>query len=232
MLARGTLGGVLVAALLLATPSAVSAEPERFNRAMLRFNQWFLEHVLEPVGRGYNVVMPKWGQRRVGAFLDNLESPRQAISSLLQAKPRRAALHTGRFLINTTYGWAGTFDVAREQLGWDAAPETFGETLGVWGVPAGPYLILPILGDFCARSLAGYVVDGFMHPLTWVPAPTLSVTAPAYVFRNVNLLAEGMPSPRAAKGEWDAYRQSRFKFDPYEVGREIFFQNETDRLLD
>jgi phospholipid-binding lipoprotein MlaA len=233
--ARRVLAGVLLGALLLAlvAPPEADAEPECFNRANLRFNQWFLEHVLEPAARGYNWVLPKWGQRRVVAFMANIESPRDFLNSLGQAKVRRAGVHAGRFVVNTTAGLVGFFDVAGDWLHWTASPETADETLGVWRLPPGSYLILPVVGEFSTRSLVGWIVDGFLNPLSYIPgAPLLAPTAGAYVWRNVNLLAQGMPSPFAPEGEWDAYRQSRFKFEPYEVGRELFFQDQAERVAE
>ena len=177
--------------------------------------------------------MPKWGQRRVVAFMGNLEGPRDTINSVLQAKWRRGGVHAGRFLVNTTAGLAGFFDVAGRWLHWTASPETMSETLGVWRLPPGHYVILPVVGEFCTRSLVGWVTDGFMNPLTWIPdVPPLSVTGGAYILRNVNLLAQGMPSPWAPEGEWEAYKQSRFKFEPYEVGRDLFYQDEAERVAD
>jgi ABC-type transporter lipoprotein component MlaA len=218
--------------LLLVPPEAL-AEPEGFNRAMLRFNQWFFDHALEPAGRGYNVVVPKWGQRRMQEFFTNLEAPRDIVNSLLQWKPRRAGIHTGRFLVNTTIGIVGLFDVAGRHFDLTASPETLDETFGVWGLPPGSYLVMPVLGQFCVRSFVGYVGDGFMYPLGYIPgAPFLAVTAGAYVVRNVNLVAQAMPSPWAPEGQWEAYRLSPFRFDPYEVGRDLFFRDEADRIAD
>ena len=223
-LASGILG------LAIASPAA--AEPECFNRANLRFNRWFLEHVLEPTARAYNFVMPKWGQRRVVAFMGNLEGPRDILNSLAQAKLRRAGVHSGRLVVNTIAGVVGLFDVAGDWLHWTASPETFDETLGVWRLPPGTYIILPVIGDFCTRSLVGWTVDGVLNPLSWVPGPLVAPTAGAYLWRSENLLATGMPSPRAPEGEWEAYRQSRFTFEPYETGRELFFKDEAERVAE
>src|SRR5439155_1740121 len=109
--------------LSLAIASPAAAEPERFNRFNLRFNRWFLEHVLEPTARAYNFVMPKWGQRRVVAFMGNLEGPRGILNSLAQAKLRRAGVHSGRLVVNTIAGVVGLFDVAGDWLHWTASPE-------------------------------------------------------------------------------------------------------------
>ena len=191
-------GAYLVSGVLyLALAAPAAAELERFNRMNLSFNRWLLAHALEPTARGYNVVVPKWGQRRVVAFMGNLDGPRDIVNSLAQAKLRRAGVHSGRLLVNTTAGLLGLFDVAGDYLHWTASPETFDETLGVWRLPPGTYLILPMLGDFCTRSLFGWLVDGVLNPLSWVPGPPVAATAGGYLVRSTNLLAQGMPSPRA-----------------------------------
>jgi ABC-type transporter lipoprotein component MlaA len=221
----------LLLALLLGSGVA-NADPDGFNRANLAFNQWFLEHVLEPVSRGYNFVVPKWGQRRVVAFMGNLEGPRDIVNSLAQAKFTRAGVHTGRFVVNTTLGVGGLFDIAGNQFDWTASPETLDETFGVWRLPPGNYLVLPVIGEFSTRSLIGWVGDGFLNPIILIPAPVLVPTSSAYTLRNVNLLAQGMPSPRSPEGEWKAYEQSRFEFHPYEVGRELFYRDTAERVAE
>jgi phospholipid-binding lipoprotein MlaA len=218
-------------AALIPTPAA--ADPDGFNQANLRFNQWFLEHVMEPVARGWNFVLPKVAQRRVVDFMGNIEAPRDIVNSLLQWKPRRAGIHTGRFLLNTTAGIAGFYDVSTRTLDFTAPPETVDETFGVWGIPPGSYLILPVVGEFSVRSLFGWIGDGFLNPLGYIPgAPLVAPTAGAYIVRNINLLAQTMPSPWAPEGDWVAYEQSRFEFKPYEVGRELFFQDQADRVAE
>jgi len=226
---RSVLPALLI---LLLLPPAAAADPDRFNRAMLGFNHWFLRDVMEPVARGYNVVVPKWGQRRVVAFMGNLEEPRDVVNSLLQAKFKRAGIHGARLVVNTSVGVVGLFDVAGQHLEWKANPETLDESFGVWGLPPGSYVILPVIGEFCVRSFVGWIGDGALNPLSWVPVPPATVTAGAYVLRSVNLLAQGMPSPCAPEGEWEAYKQSRFEFAPYEQGRELFFEDEADRVRD
>lgn len=226
LLLVGCLAAVLV-------PAPAAADPDGFNQANLRFNQWFLENVMEPVGRGWNFVIPKFFQRRVVDFMGNIEGPRDIVNSVLQWKPRRAGIHTGRFLLNTTAGIAGFYDVSTRNLNFTAPPETVDETFGVWGIPPGTYLILPVVGEFSVRSLVGWIGDGFLNPLGYIPgAPLIAPTAGAYVLRNINLLAQSMPSPWAPEGDWVAYEQARFEFKPYEVGRELFVQDQADRVAE
>src|SRR5687767_15461578 len=83
---------------------------------------------------------------RVVDFMSNTEEPRDVINSMLQWKPRRAGIHMGRFLLNSTAGIGGFYDVSTRNLGFVAPPETVDETFGVWRIPPGPYFILPVVG--------------------------------------------------------------------------------------
>jgi phospholipid-binding lipoprotein MlaA len=240
--ARRYLAAVVVCVVVgVATDVHAGRRLDAYNRGMLSFNRWMLRYVWEPIGRGYNFVMPKWGQRRVTSLFANLDGPRDVVNSTLQAKGRRAGAHGGRFLVNTTIGVAGLFDVADEWFGWEAPPpETFDETLGVWRVPLGPYFILPIFGDSSPRALAGLAGDFMTNPMRWwLPfvvdlsfAANLAVGAGQYTLQSGNLLASGMPSPRASKAEWDSYRRSRFDFPTYEIGRENFVADSADRVAE
>lgn len=215
----------------LGTATNAHAGLDGYNKGMLAFNRWLLRNAIEPVSRGYNFVMPKWGQRRVANVFVNLKAPRDLANSILQFKGRRAATHTGRAVVNTTLGLGGMFDVAYDWFGWDAPPETFSETLGVWGVPLGPYLILPVINDSSPRHGIGMFIDGFADPVAWF-APVFFYSAGNYVLRSINLLATQMPPRGASQAEWDAYRRSRFDFPRYEIGRENFIADEADRVAD
>ena len=220
----------VVVCVTISSAGDVHAGLDGYNKAMLGFNRWLLRRVLEPVSRGYNLVVPKWGQRRFTAFFANLEGPRDIINSGLQLKFHRAGTHTGRFLINSTLGLAGFFDVGRDWFKWEAVPETFDETLGRYGVPLGPYIIVPLIGDSSPRHLPGYIVDRLLDPVFWVTP--FYVSTGEVVLNGANLLASQMPSPWASGAEWDAYRRSRFDFPPYEIGRETFVADEADRVAE
>jgi phospholipid-binding lipoprotein MlaA len=141
------------------------ADPiEPVNRAVFGFNMFVDRWLLEPVARAYRFVTPEQARRSVANFLANLRSPVIFANDALQGERERAGVTLGRFMINTTMGVAGLFDPATA-LGYPRHDEDFGQTLGVWGVPSGPYLMLPLLGPSNGRDTVGRVGDYFINPL-------------------------------------------------------------------
>ena len=133
---------------------------EGLNRAVFGFNDALDRYLLEPIATGWDFVVPEPAQRGLDNFFENLGLPRRIANDLLQGKPGKASNDFGRLLINTTFGLAGFFDVASDE-GYENLEEDFGQTLGVWGVPSGPYVVLPLLGPSSPRDTAGLVVDNF-----------------------------------------------------------------------
>jgi phospholipid-binding lipoprotein MlaA len=170
--ARLALGAVILVACLsgCATTQAPSssqevADPiEPVNRAIFSFNMFVDRWLLEPVARAYRFVTPEPARRSVSNFLANLRSPVIFANDALQGERDRAGVTLGRFMINTTLGVAGLFDAA-SAFGYHRHDEDFGQTLGVWGVPEGPYLMLPLLGPSNGRDTVGRVGDYFINPL-------------------------------------------------------------------
>lgn len=137
---------------------------EGFNRAIFAFNEWADRWVAEPVATVWDFAMPEALQLGIDNFFENLSFPRRFVNDWLQGKPRKAGEDLGRFLLNSTFGVAGLFDPAVTH-GWlPRNDEDFGQTLGVWGVPAGPYLVLPLLGPSNPRDTGGLLVDGYLAP--------------------------------------------------------------------
>jgi phospholipid-binding lipoprotein MlaA len=131
---------------------------ESFNRKIFGFNDALDGAVLQPVARVYRENTPKLIQTGVSNFFGNLRDLWSGVNSALQAKPVHTLENVGRFLINTTIGIYGLFDVATH-LGIERHPEDFGQTLGRWGVPSGPYLVLPLFGPSTVRDGIGLVPD-------------------------------------------------------------------------
>ncbi|MFZ2739583.1 MAG: VacJ family lipoprotein [Burkholderiaceae bacterium] len=140
-------------------PTAHAQDPlEPLNRRIFSFNEAVDRTVLKPVASAYKDAVPSPLRRGVSNFFDNLEDMWAVPNNVLQFKPQAAAESLLRVVINSTVGLVGLFDVASE-LGLERHPEDFGQTLGHWGLGAGPYLVLPLLGPSSARDAAGLVVD-------------------------------------------------------------------------
>ncbi len=131
---------------------------ERVNRAVFSFNETADEYVIKPVAEAYKFVLPEFVRTGVTNFFSNINDVLIAANNLLQGKPSNAASDIGRFLVNSTIGILGLFDVATD-MGLDKNREDFGQTLGVWGVADGPYMVLPFFGASNARDTVGLVVD-------------------------------------------------------------------------
>ena len=131
---------------------------EGFNRKMFWFNDKVDVWVLAPVATGWEKVSPQRVRTSVSNFFGNLRFPIVTLNDLLQGKVKASASDVGRFAVNTTVGVLGFFDPAS---GWGLVKheEDFGQTLGVWGLPPGPYLVLPFLGPSDPRDAAGFAVD-------------------------------------------------------------------------
>ena len=140
---------------------------EGLNRAVFKFNDLVYVYVLKPVSLGYDAVVPDPVQNSVGNFFTNLRYPSYLVSDLIQLKFKQSRDHTARFLINTTLGIGGLFDVA-EHFELVDHYEDFGLALSHSGVPPGPYLVLPFLGPSNIRDAVGTVVDSFLNPIFYV----------------------------------------------------------------
>ena len=136
---------------------------EPFNRAMYTFNDTLDRYLMKPVAKGYRAVVPSPVRKGVSNFFSNLHEPAVMINSALQGKFSQAASDLSRFMVNTTFGIFGLFDVATA-IGIERHNEDFGQTLGKWGVGEGPYLVLPILGPSNFRDAPGLYVDNELYP--------------------------------------------------------------------
>ena len=152
----------LLTSLLLAGCATTGGEPrdpwEGLNRKTFAFNDALDRAVLKPVAQGYQKVIPAPAREGVNNFYDNLEDIGTSLNNFLQGKPRQGLSDAGRFLVNTTLGFFGLWDVATP-MGLEKHYEDFGQTLGVWGVQSGPYLVIPLLGPSTLRDAPAKAVD-------------------------------------------------------------------------
>lgn len=145
-------------------PNAAKDPLEPINRVVFSFNETLDDALVAPAARAYKATVPELFRQMLGNVVDNFADLWTAVNNALQGKPGHAASDLGRFVINTTFGFAGLADVATE-MGLERNREDFGQTLGRWGVPSGPYLVLPFLGPSSFRDAPGLVVDSAGDPL-------------------------------------------------------------------
>jgi phospholipid-binding lipoprotein MlaA len=134
---------------------------EGYNRVMTNFNDATITYVISPVAKGYKKVVPQEARGFIGNFFNNLMFPIRFTNNLLQGKITNAFSESGRFIINTTVGFLGFANVATDIYEIEEHQEDFGQTLGFWGVPSGPHIVLPFFGPSNVRDLSGILVDNF-----------------------------------------------------------------------
>lgn len=167
MSACATIGANHDAGALPAPAETGNNDPlEHVNRAVFSFNEGFDKHILKPVARGYDAGVPAAVKLSITNFFSNLTQPVVIVNDLLQGKFQQSGQDAARFLINTTLGIGGLFDAA-QNYDLPINTEDFGQTLAVWGVADGPYLVLPILGPSSVRDGLGWVADQFVYPLNY-----------------------------------------------------------------
>jgi phospholipid-binding lipoprotein MlaA len=140
---------------------------ERFNRSTYAFNDTVDRALLKPVAQAYKKITPHFVQEGITNAFGNISDLPTAVNDALQGKPTLAVRHVARFVVNSTVGVLGLFDVATK-MGMDREREDFGQTLGVWGLRSGPYIVLPLLGSSSVRDGLALVVDLKLDPLYYV----------------------------------------------------------------
>jgi phospholipid-binding lipoprotein MlaA len=139
---------------------------EPFNRGVFKFNDGVDKGLLRPTAKAYERITPRWFRTGVGNFFTNLGYPVTILNQVLQGKIVAAGQDTLRFALNTTLGVGGIFDPASD-ANLPIHDEDLGQTLGKWGVPPGPFLMLPLLGPASLRDVPSRVADRFLEPLYW-----------------------------------------------------------------
>lgn len=193
---------------------------ERMNRGTFWFNERLDNYLLEPVAKGWDWTLPETAQTGVRNFFTNLSFPIVFVNDLLQLKPLDAGEDLARFLVNTTVGVVGFVDVA-SRIDVPKNDEDFGQTLGFYGVPAGPYLVLPLLGPSSGRDAPSLAVDGLTQPLNYV--------LPLAV--NVGLRATDAVNRRAYALE-EIEQSRRDALDYYVFVRDAYLSNREHRVAD
>lgn len=227
---RQTLSRWLLAACTTLLMSACATTPgggqdprdpfENYNRAMYSFNTKLDRNVIKPAAEGYAEYVPAFIQNAVGNFFSNIGDVWTAVNNYLQFKPREGTQDVARFVLNTTFGIAGLFDVATS-MGLPKHEEDFGQTLGTWGVKPGPFLVLPVLG-------ASTVRDGFARPIDFYADPVSQVSD--IRTRNTARLVRAIDDRADLLGASSLLEDAAL--DPYQFLRDAYLQRRESRVRD
>jgi len=192
---------------------------ESFNRAMWTINYDYLdEYLLRPATVGYMAVVPKPARTGLSNLVNNLNEPANFFNGLLQGKPKHSAISAGRFLVNSTVGLVGLIDVATP-MGLDVKEEDFGQSLGVWGIGQGPFLMIPARGPTTMRNLTGDIVDNLYFPMSVLNTP-----------QTIAKFTIGALSGREALMAQEKLLND--SLDPYAFVKDAYFQRQEYQLYD
>ncbi len=204
-----------------ASTNAPRADPmEGLNRMTFKFNDVVDNAILTPVAKGYQAVTPSFVRAGVSNVFMNVGDVGTAANNLLQGKPGNAMTDVGRFLINSTFGILGIIDLATP-MGLEKNEEDFGQTLGKWGVPSGPYLVLPLMGPSTLRDTTARAVDrytGYTKYVDHIPTRN-SANALEIVGFRAELLGTTNTLDEAA-------------LDKYQFTRDAFLQRRLNKVYD
>ena len=208
---------------------------EDINRVTHNINDTLDNAIAKPVAEVYGEITPEFIQNRVTRFFKNLAEIDTFINQFLQGKPKLALNDFGRFTINSTIGLFGLFDPA-SKLGLQAHDEDFGQTLGVWGVPDGPYIVLPVIGPSNARDLLSRPISSFLSGTFAMTDTDVKITLTlldAIETRERYLDFEAMMTGDVYTFMKDAYVQSRdYEILDGEVEDDDFLEDFDDFLID
>lgn len=210
------LARLCVCASVLLVPFAAQAASEddpweSVNRPIYKFNDVLDTYALKPLAQGYQFITPQFLEDGIHNFFRNIGDVGNLANDILQAKPRAAGVDTARVLMNTTIGLAGFFDVGTK-MGLQRNDEDFGQTLGHWGVPSGPYVMLPFFGPSTLRDAPSMYVDTYTEPYRYmndIPARNM-----AYGMKVIDTRASLLSSEKLITGDKyifirNAYLQNR-----------------------
>jgi phospholipid-binding lipoprotein MlaA len=239
-ISRLGISALLMLALLLTGCASVENRQDPFesmNRSIFAFNEALDDNVVEPVARGYRAIVPDPIEMVIGNFFSNLNDVVVGANSLLQLKFGDALASGTRILINTTFGMLGMIDIASDislasDIDLSKRQEDFGQTLGHYGVPTGPYLVLPFFGPSSIRDTAGFAVDSFfadpvsifyLNDLFKGVDIGLKARLPAATVRAIDLRAQLLDEERILE---------EAALDKYEFMRNSYFQNRKSLIND
>ncbi|UCH81693.1 MAG: VacJ family lipoprotein [Nitrospiraceae bacterium] len=192
---------------------------EPLNRIFYTFNDTFYFILFKPVARGYNAVVHKEIRKSVKNAFDNAAMPVRFVNSVIQGKVKSAGVELVRFLVNSTLGLAGLFDVSEKELSLQTDEADLGQTLGIYGLGNGFYIIWPFLGPSSLRDTIGLVGDGFLYPINYIPDREVVFGLTACEYLNENSLRIG---------QYEDLKSGAI--DPYSALKEAYHQKRRDMI--
>ncbi len=194
---------------------------ESFNRFMFGVNSKIEEYFFEPLTQGYRFIAPEPVRLALRNAFDNVGMPARLVSSAVQGDFEKSTRTVGRFLINSTAGVGGLFDVAEKYAGLESVSEDFDQALASYGTPNGPYLVLPIFGPVSTRHAFGKTIDGFLAPVNYFLP--FAGTAGLALGEQVNSYSFYLEDKKAL--DQDA-------IDPYQSIQDFYYQNRHKKVLE
>jgi len=195
---------------------------EPANRIMGTFNDRLYFWVLKPVAIVYRTFLPPGVRQGIANAFDNIRTPIRFFNNIFQGKFEYAVQELERFVINSTLGIGGFFDIANRHFGLSKKDEDFGQTLAVYNVKSGPYLVWPFLGPSTARDSVGIVVDFFLDPLNYI--------IPDFIIKAEVKAGEVTNYTSMRIGEYEDLKESAL--DPYIAIRDAYIQNRQKKILE
>lgn len=202
---------------------------EKYNRAMTTFNDKLYVNIIDPVARGYSNVVPEGGRLATSNFISNLGYPVRLTNNVLQLKLKNSAKETGRFVVNSIFGLGGFFDPAKTELQWEPSEEDFGQTLGFYGFPDGPHIVLPFLGPSNLRDTMGLAADINIDPLTNSRYHTIDYKIPRNIAQSAGIKSiSTINTISLHPGEYDLIKKDAIDFYPFL--RDAYTQNRKQKI--
>lgn len=185
---------------------------EEWNRGVQSFNDNLDDYAMKPVAKGYRWITPSFVDQGITNFFSNIKDIGVTINDLLQFKVAQTGMDGSRFLVNSIAGLGGFIDVA-SMIDLPKHNEDFDQTLGVWGVPSGPYLVLPLLGPSSPRGVGGLIGDAAMNPISYLDYGI--ITGGLFALNAVDLRADNLDTEKIA---------SEAAIDRYAFFKSAYFQ--------
>jgi phospholipid-binding lipoprotein MlaA len=196
------------------------ADPiEPFNRVMFQFNDTMYEWFFRPLSLGYRKITPRKMRTGIQNFFTNLEAPVRTVGCIFQGKGQAATTEVAKFIFNSTVGILGFFDLFKDYPEMNPDPEDLGQSLAVYGIGDGFYIVWPFLGPSTLRDSVGNVGDAFLDPINYIDSTEAALGVKG--FKRVNWLTFRIEDLDAAK---------KAAFDPYKALRNFYVQSRQNHI--